>query len=102
MLDPTGNTPTVTRARLVRFGADEHADAALDQVAGLLVRMGVPGAQAMGVAVARRRMMESARQARKRSLKAWPEPGGRTRAWPARALASRTAICTARLTRRSP
>jgi len=39
VFDPSGNTPTVARLRLVFVGANRKADSAPDQVAGLLVRM---------------------------------------------------------------
>ncbi len=41
MLDLSGDTPTVATLRLVFPGANEKPNAALDQVAGLLVRMGM-------------------------------------------------------------
>jgi len=41
MLDLAGDTPTVASLRLALIGANEKPDAALDQVAGLLVRMGM-------------------------------------------------------------
>ena len=41
MFDPSGNTPAIASLRFAFLGADHEPNAALDQVAGLLVRMGV-------------------------------------------------------------
>ena len=41
MFHPSGNTPAVADLRLVFLGANREPNAALDQVAGLFVRMGM-------------------------------------------------------------
>ena len=41
MLDLAGDAPTVARQRFVLLSANDEPDVALDQVAGLLVRMGM-------------------------------------------------------------
>ena len=43
MFDAAGNAPTVARLLFVLLGADGEAYSATDQVAGLLMRVGVPG-----------------------------------------------------------
>ena len=41
MLHPSGNAPAIADLRFVFLGANREPDAALDQVAGLLVGMGM-------------------------------------------------------------
>ena len=41
MFDPSRNTPTVARLRLVFLTANREPNAALDQIAGLFVRVGM-------------------------------------------------------------